>query len=235
MKCSQTKSCKINGMINVLDELMVTSSEAFSSIRVNFPVKGLTELSAAYQLYCSAFIHSSDVDHFKDELLSHDFGLPVVLFPWNGKVYVVLKSKILDILFVISNLLSSANEYQMKNSNRKSQLSKKTVQQFIKSMDSEHDEKVVKACFTMLLSRTEMERIAIKPDISTKALREVSVIANEVERSYIAGEDILKLHIKEQINKLEKKIEQVTKCIVKANIRQSNNTVMDDLQAKQKN
>ena len=57
-------------------------------------------------------------------------------------------------------------------------------------------------------------------------------MANEVERSYIAGEDILKLRIKEQINKLEEKIEQVTKCIAKANIRQSIDTVMDDLQAK---
>ena len=32
MKCSQTKSCKINGMINVLDELMVTRIEEFSSV-----------------------------------------------------------------------------------------------------------------------------------------------------------------------------------------------------------
>ena len=70
----------------------------------------LIELSAAYQLYCSAFTHTPDVDHFKDELLSHDFGLPVVLFTWNGKVYVVLKSEILDIPFIISSLLSSANE-----------------------------------------------------------------------------------------------------------------------------
>ena len=151
--------------------------------------------------------------------MSHDFGLPVVLFPWNGKVYVVLKSEILDIPFIISSLLSSANEYQMENSDRKNQLSKETVQQFIKSMDSEHDKNVVKACFAMLLSRTEMEKVGIKPDIATRALQEVSVTANEVERSYIAGEDILKLRIKEQINKLEEKIEQVTKCIAKASIR----------------
>ena len=99
-------------------------------------------------------------------------------------------------------------------------------------MDSEYDKKVVKTCFAMLLSRTEMEKVGIKPDIATRALQEVSVIVNEAERSYIAGEDILKLHIKEQINKLGKKIEQVTKCIAKANIRQSNDTVMDDLRAK---
>ena len=28
-------------MMNVLDELMVTSIEEFSSIRINFPIKGL--------------------------------------------------------------------------------------------------------------------------------------------------------------------------------------------------
>ena len=43
MKCSQTKSCTTNGMMNVLDELMVTSIEVFSSIRVNFPIKGLID------------------------------------------------------------------------------------------------------------------------------------------------------------------------------------------------
>ena len=107
----------------------------------------------------------------------------------------------------------------MENSDRKNQLSKETVQQFIKSMDSEYDKKVVKACFAMLLSRPEMEKVGIKPDIATRALQEVSVIDDEVERSYIAGEDSLKLRIKEQINKLEEKIEQVTKCIAKANIR----------------
>ena len=31
MKCSLAKSCKINGMMNVLDELMVTSIKVFSS------------------------------------------------------------------------------------------------------------------------------------------------------------------------------------------------------------
>ena len=168
IKCFQTKSCNINGMMNVLDELMVTSIEVFSSIRVNFPIKGLIEHSAAYQLYCSAFTHTPNVDHFKDELLSRDFGLPVVLFPWNGKVYVVLKSEILGIPFIISSLLSSANEYQMENSDKKNQLSKKTVQQFIKSMDSEYDKKVVKACFAMLLSRTELEKVGIKTYIATR-------------------------------------------------------------------
>ena len=172
------------------------------------------------------------MDHFKDVLLSHDVGLPVVLFPWNGKVYAASKGEILDIPFIISSLLSSANEYQIEDSDRNNQLSKETVQQFIKSMDSEYNKKVVKTCFAMLLSRTEMEKVGIKPDIATRALQEVRVIANEVERSYIAGEDILKLRIKEQINKLEKKIEQVTKCIAKANIRQSNDTVLDDLRAK---
>ena len=93
-------------------------------------------------------------------------------------------------------------------------------------MDSEYDKKVVKACFAMLLSRTEMEKVGIKPDIATRALQEVSVIENAIERSYISGEDILKLRIG--------KIEQVMKCIAEANIRQSNDTVMDDLQAKKK-
>ena len=63
----------------------------------------------------------------------------------------------------------------------------------------------VTALISMLLSRTEMEKVGIKPDIATRALQEVSVIVNEIERSYTAGEDILKLLIKEQINKLEEK------------------------------
>ena len=116
----------------------------------------------------------------------------------------------------------------MEDSDKKNQLSKETVQQFIEAMDSEYDKKVVKACFAILLSRTEMEKGGIKPDIATRALKEGSVIANEVEGSYIAGDDILKLRIKEQINKLDEKIEQVTKCIAKTNITQSNGTVKQD-------
>ena len=51
------------------------------------------------------------------------------------------------------------------------------------SINSEYDKKVLRGCFAMLLTKSEMENVGIKPDVATKSLEEVEVISIEVKMS----------------------------------------------------
>ena len=90
--------------------------------------------STVYQLHSSAFTNKAGVDYFKTELLSSDFGLPVVLFRWSGELFVVIKSDEFDVPYILSELLlisgnTKANRGQENTENRSAKFSKELVQQ----------------------------------------------------------------------------------------------------------
>ena len=234
LKSSPSKLNKIHGMIHVLDDLMV-KNETISSLP--FPVRGIMTFATAYQLYSSAFTNKPDVDYFKTELLSSDFGLSVVLFRWSGELFVVFKSDEIDVPYILSELLhisgnTNANRGQESAGNRREKFSKELVQQLMTSMDSEYDKNVLKGCFAMLLTRSEMENVGIKPDVATKSLEEVEVISIEVENAQMAGEDILKLRLTKQIERLERKQESLNKNINNLNEREGVDLALQDLERK---
>ena len=72
----------------------------------------------------------------------------------------------------------------------------------------------------MLLTRSEMENVGIKPDVAIKSLEEVEVISIEVKNAQIAGQDILKLRLTKQIESLERKQESLNKSINNLNERE---------------
>ena len=149
LKSSPSMLNKIHDMIHVLEDLMVKNETIFTLSSLSFPVRGIMTFSTAYQLYSSAFTNKPDVDYFKTELLSSDFGLPVVLFRWSGELFVVLKSDEIDVPYILSELLhisgnTNANRGQENAGNRRAKFSKELVQQLITSMDSEYDKKVLR-------------------------------------------------------------------------------------------
>ena len=237
LKSSPSKLNKIHGMIHVLDDLMVKNETIFTLSSLSFSVRGIMTFSTAYQLYSSAFTNKPDVDYFKTGLLSSDFGLPVVLFRWSGELFAVLKSDEIDVPHILSELLhisgnTNANRGQENAGNRRAKFPKELVQQLITSMDSEYDKKVLRGCFAMLLTRSEMENVGIKPDVATKSLEEVEVISIEVANAQIAGQDILKLRLTKQIESLERKQESLNKSINNLNEREGVDLALQDLERK---
>ena len=131
LKSSLLKLNIIHGMIHTLDELMVKNETIFTCSYLSCPVRGIMTFSTAYKSYSCAFTNKTDVDYFNTEMISSDFGLPVVLFLWSGELFVILKSDEIDVPYILSELLQISGNTK---ANRRQEMLEAEGQNFQKSL-----------------------------------------------------------------------------------------------------
>ena len=150
-KCSL--EYEVNGLIHVLDELTTLDWETGTS-------KGIMPFQEAYEMYLSAFnleVPAPDRYNFRDELLSIEYGLPVTLFQWEDKSYIVLNPERWNIVRLL-DVFCNKNVEKVKRFD----LNATSLKTIIDSTESEYDKSVLRGILAATSTRSELYDLGLK-------------------------------------------------------------------------
>lgn len=94
---------RLQGIQRVLEELMVPCES-------DKKVAGILEYQFAYELFASFFEKKIDSDWFRDSILHPEYGIPVLLYQYQGKWWVVLNDDLASLPNVFLQFLKSEND-----------------------------------------------------------------------------------------------------------------------------
>ncbi|CAB3997160.1 RNA-directed DNA polymerase from transposon X-element [Paramuricea clavata] len=113
-----------------------------------------------------------DQEHFRDELLNDQHGLPVVIcsYPVTEQRFVLLLGNGLN-LGMFLRFLAETSTTDEKNHVNRIVLSAEFVHDVLRSMDTEYDRECAKVLLSADKSRSDLDELGIKPDTAVKAVK----------------------------------------------------------------
>ena len=76
-------------------------------------------------------------------------------------------------------------------------------------MDREYDRSVLKVALSLGRSRAQIDKLGINADKVIKLREKIKVVCDEVKNSFVAAEDLIRLHVREQIGQLKDDTEKL--------------------------
>lgn len=197
MKCDRKRS-KFIALVSILETLLLPSQ------------RGYMTFQHAYEIFSGYQEGLPDREHFRDELLNDQHGLPVVIFnnPIDGQRFVVLCGNGLDVAHFLEDIANS-NTCVYDSIDKRWNLSAEDVHRVLKSMDTEYDRECARALLSADKSRAEIYELGMKPDAAVKAVKHVTEVANEYDNAKLAATDMLNLRLRERKEKLTKELENI--------------------------
>ena len=185
------------GLLYVLHEL--TSTDQISG-----KLKGILPFQEGYELYSSAFgpeLSNPDPRNFRDNLLSDDIGLPVVVFMVKNVSYVALDPGCNVVRFLDLFINDEAEEQEARFD-----LDARSLKTIIDSMETEYDRSVVRAIITTMCTRSEIYNLGIKPQVAVASLERILTVSSDVQNALTAGTDMAILSLQEKLVKRKEKL-----------------------------
>lgn len=205
---------KLEGLLNVSTAvskraiyagLLYVLHELTSTDQISGKLKGILPFQEGYELYSSAFgpeILTPDPRNFRDNLLSDDIGLPVVVFMVKNVNYVAL-----DPGCNVVRFLDLFINYEAEELETRFDLDAISLKTIIDSMESEYDRSVVRAIIATMCTRSEIYNLGIKPQVAVASLQRILTVSSDVQNALTAGTDMAVLSLQEKISKKEREIE----------------------------
>ena len=169
---------------------------------------------------------SNDRKSFKELLCHPEYGLCVYI-AYVAKAdtyYIVLRSDDVDMAHFLEELLQDVTRNA---SPERVTLDNEIVYALLNSMDSEWDRKVARVLLGANRSNKELNQLGLSSENINRSTEEVISIANEIQNSQLAAEDILMLHYRDKKGKIEKKIEESKAKLEKKQSEWSHEQLMD--------
>ena len=91
----------------------------------------------------------------------------------------------------------------------KIEINRENVDMLLNSMDTEYDKNVARVILSAGRSRAQIDELGINADNIVSLSEKVALVGQEVKNSLIAAEDLVKLHIKGEIGKLQTDTERL--------------------------
>ena len=79
------------------------------------------------------------------------------------------------------------------------EINRDSVQLLLNSMDMEYDKSVLKVALSLGRSRAQIDKLGINADKVIKLSEKIKVVGDEVKNSFTTAEDLIRLHVREQI------------------------------------
>ena len=176
---------------------------------------GIIELSEAFDLYIdhidngkkeSACKPREDIlkSQFLLDILNDKYGLRclIMTIPTGGNRFILLDNDNIDLPSIIDQIIeqsSSSFERRMQH------VDYKLIRDCLESMDSEYDRKVCKVILTTLLKPVDQYICRINPSVAKAQLNKIKEVLEEVSNAQVAAKDMVKLRVRDRIEKLERK------------------------------
>ena len=168
---------------------------------------GYQKFEEAFQLYSSHITETVDQNRFILDVLDQEMGLAVSIIEIHSAKYIVLNDAPIDLpsLLIQSKEIHQHNE---RNEPKRLIIGKQLMMQITGTMDTEYDKNIAKGIFCINMSRSEMIGIGVDPqEIIRKTVKNLAII-DECENPVLAAQYIVRLRLKEQIEKIESEVEK---------------------------
>lgn len=167
-------------------------------------------------MYSSAFnpeVSAPDRYNFRDELLPMEYGLPVTLFQWGERSYIVLNPERWNIVKLL-DVFYNKNVEKVKRFD----LNAASLKTIIDSMESEYDKLVLRGILAATSTRSELYNLGLKPEATIETLQSVLAVSEEVHNAVTASKDKTVLVLKEKIQQKENEILELRSSIEKLKV-----------------
>ena len=94
-------------------------------------------------------------------------------------------------------------------------LDRSTVQLLLKSMDTEFDKNVLRSVLALSHSRPELYDLGIDASSAKQRINKIIEVAKECENALIAGEDLVRIHLLEKQDKLQREMVEASNTLEK--------------------
>jgi hypothetical protein len=181
---------------------------------------GYLPFDEAYHIYSSFFACDPDRQAFRDKLLDPFYGLNVYIITQpgiTGKVFIVLKENTEMEAFLVELFSGMFEEEGYENDMKKGlhTLDRSTVQLLLKSMDTEFDKNVLRSVLALSHSRPELYDLGIDASSAKQRINKIIEVAKECENALIAGEDLVRIHLLEKQDKLQRAMVEASNTLEK--------------------
>jgi hypothetical protein len=199
---AERKREKLAGLVAILETLLLPSQGGFM------------RFDDAYELYSGFNLGFPDQEHFRDELLNDQHGLPVVIFsyPVTEQRFVLLLGNGLN-LGMFLRFLAETSTTDEKNPVNRIVLSAEFVHDVLRSMDTEYDRECAKVLLSADKSRSDLDELGIKPDTAVKAVKHVNGVVHESKNAELAAIDMLNSRLQEREHKISRELENINALI----------------------
>ena len=156
-----------------------------------------------------------DKTEFMLDLLHEKYGLAIytVRIELLNKRILLLRPAEFELEFFLQELTSETEIYGTtglcSKGQSKIEINRENVDMLLNSMDTEYDKNVAKVMLSAGRSRAQIDELGINADNIVSLSEKVALVGQEVKNSLIAAEDLVKLHIKGEIGKLQTDTERL--------------------------
>ena len=156
-----------------------------------------------------------DKTEFMLDLLHEKYGLAIYIVRTEllNKRILLLRPAKFELEFFLQELTSETEIYGTtglcSKGQSKIEINRENVDMLLNSMDTEYDKNVAKVILNAGRSRAQTDELGINADNIVSLSEKVALVGQEVKNSLIAAEDLVKLHIKGEIGKLQTDTERL--------------------------
>ena len=146
----------------------------------------------------------------KDDLMHQIHGIRCIIYTnKNKKCYIILYSDHVSLTSIFKKLCEDEEFINVTAFKKQQQLDYDFTQSMLKTLDTEHDRRVVKALLATFLSREALASIGIKPETALKDLEALGLIQSEVNNALMAATDLIDLRLNEEIKSKQSELDSV--------------------------
>ena len=161
---------------------------------------GYQKFEEAFQLYSSHITGMVDQNRFVLDVLDQEMGLAVSIIEIRSVKYIVLNSARTDLLSLLIQS-KETQQYNERNDPKRLIIGKQLMRQITGTMDNEYDKSIATWIFCINMSHSEMISVGVdSQEIISKTAKNLAII-DECENSVLAAQDIVRLRLKEKIEK----------------------------------
>ena len=145
---------------------------------------------------------------FLIDLLNDKYGVRCFVVTIGDSRYLVLDNDEVNIPSIIEQVIL---KLQLSHQKKERNVDHKFIRDSLASLDSEFDKRICKALLVMLLNPEDQKICGINPFIGKRDLSKMKEALEEVESAEVAANDLVKLRIRDRLNKLDIKLKSYQK------------------------
>ena len=209
---SQQRLEKLQGLKAVFQELYVdkVKLDGTKSTKSFLYFEEVFEIFMGYRIRkgIGPYTHLNKTEFMLD-LLHEKYGLAIytVRIELLNKRILLLRSAEFELEFFLQELTNKTEicgtTGPCSKGQSKIEINRENVDMLLNSVDTEYDKNVAKVILSAGRSRAQIDELGINADNIVSLCEKVALVGQEVKNSLIAAEDLVKLHIKGEIGKLQ--------------------------------